>query len=150
MEFDSRGNLFPYEIVETDISNFEQIFVTDFIESKRRVNLFGRMKSYIEELKQIIDLPFYIWIDGSFVTNRLRPNDIDILVFVESVAINRTEKQLYQLRERFRPEIDSYFIEVLLPTHPNYFLFEMNRTEWLFTFSTSRSFQNKGIIQINF
>ncbi len=108
------------------------------------------MKPFIEKLKDLISTHFYIWVDGSFVTKRLRPNDIDILIFVESETLNQIEKQLYQLKRQFKPEIDSYFIEVLSLDNPKYFLFEMNRTEWLFTFSTNRNFQNKGIIQIDF
>ncbi len=150
MEFDSQGNLFPYQIIETDINTFEQIFVANFNESKSRAYLFEEMKSFLEELKRIIENPFYIWIDGSFVSQKLRPKDIDVLIYVERTILNQVEAYLYQLKQRFRPNIDSYFIEVLPRTHPKYFLFEMNQTDWLFTFSTSRSFQNKGIIQINF
>ena len=150
MTFDNNGHLIPYQIIETDMATFEHFFVTNFIKSTSRKDLFKQFSSYVEDLKHIVGGSFYLWIDGSFVSQKLNPKDIDILIFVESVILKEQETALNLVKKRFQPEIDSYFIEVLAENHPKYFLFEINQKEWLFTFSTSRSFQNKGIIQINF
>lgn len=91
-----------------------------------------------------------MWLDGSFITLKKDPQDIDILIFVRSEILLENERELTLLKNKYQPKIDSYFIELFPKNHPKYFLFEMNRKEWLFTLSTSRSFKNKGIIEIEF
>jgi hypothetical protein len=150
MEFDEYGHLFPYQIIETDIITFQEMFVINFNASNSRFQLFHKFNLYIEELKQLLQGSFYLWIDGSFITQKPNPKDIDLLVFVESNVLIEKEKQLSCLKNKFKPEIDSYFIEISPKEHPRYFLFEMNKKEWFFTFSTARNFKNKGVIQINY
>lgn len=150
MGFDEYGNLFPYQIIETDTQTFREMFVINFVESNSRFQLFQKFNLYIEELKHLLYDSFYLWIDGSFITLKAHPKDIDILIFVESSILIQKEKELNFLRNKFKPDIDCYFIETLPENHPRYFLFEINRKEWFFTFSTARNFKNKGIIQINY
>jgi len=150
MEFDEQGNLFPYQIIETDTLIFQEVFVINFATSNSRFKLYQKFNLYIEELKQLLFGSFYVWIDGSFITQKPHPRDIDILIFVESSVLIKKEKELTLLKNKFKPEMDSYFIEILPKDHPRYFLFEINRKEWFFTFSTARNFRNKGILQINY
>ena len=150
MEFDEYGNLFPYKIIEINTLTFKEIFVANFAASNSRFQLYQNFNLYLEELKQLMLGSFYVWIDGSFITQKPNPRDIDILIFVESSILIQKEKELTLLKNKFKPEIDGYFIEILPEDHTRYFLFEMNRKEWFFTFSTARNFKNKGIIQINY
>ena len=82
MEFDPQGNLFPHKVLEIDIENFEEIFITNFENSESRKRLFQNYLSYVEKLKNEINNTFYQWIDGSFVTSKLNPNDIDLVTFL--------------------------------------------------------------------
>lgn len=149
MEFDNFGNLHPYSIIKAELNIIEDLFVTSFVESITRKTLFGDFYLFLNEMKRIVENGT-LWLDGSFVTLKKDPKDIDILIFVRSEILLKKERELTILKKKYQPKIDSYFIEILPENHPKYFLFEMNRKEWLFTFSTSRSFQNKGIIQIEF
>lgn len=149
MEFDNFGNLHPYGIIKSELRIIEDFFVANFIESITRKTLFSEFSLFLNEIKSIVENGM-LWLDGSFITLKKDPQDIDILIFVHSEILLEKERELTILKKKYQPKIDSYFIELLPENHPQYFLFEMNRKEWLFTFSTSRSFQNKGIIQIEF
>jgi hypothetical protein len=149
MEFDSFGNLHPYDIIKAELNIIEELFVTSFVESITRKTLFSDFHLFLNEIKSIVEIGA-LWLDGSFITLKKNPRDIDILIFVRSEVLLEKERELTILKKKYQPKIDSYFLELLPENHPKYFLFEMNRNEWLFTFSTSRSFQNKGIIQIEF
>ena len=82
MEFDSLGNLFPYKVIEINLEEFERLFITNFPNSESRNRLFQNYLSYIRKIKNEIDSTFYQWIDGSFVTSKLNPNDIDLVTFL--------------------------------------------------------------------
>ncbi|MEN9612871.1 MAG: hypothetical protein RLZZ628_3685 [Bacteroidota bacterium] len=81
MEFDLIGHLVPYTVIETDFERFEKILVYDFPNHSSRYEILSGYKLYLEKLKQIIGNSFFQWVDGSFVTDKLNPNDIDIVTF---------------------------------------------------------------------
>lgn len=154
MTFDQYGYLTPYTVVETDLQTFEQVFVNDFETSDTRRPIFEAYLDYLDQLRQIVDTGFYQWLDGSFITQKLNPKDIDLITFVDWQIYEKYETQLNELRKlRLRKNkiIDGYFVKVYDKTHPQRNLFELDCAEWLFDFG--RSFTNKrykGIIKINY
>jgi hypothetical protein len=153
MQFDNNGNLYPHEIIEIDLIAFEQIFIDGFTQSKTRRNIFDNYKRFVETIKQLIDEPFYQWIDGSFVTQKINPNDIDVLTFVPHESYIKHNSHFDMLR-RWRHNkdfgVDGYFLKVLPSTHKDFQFYEFDSKDWLNTFSTGRKMENKGLIQINF
>lgn len=153
MTFDDNGNLYPYEIIETDIQTFETIFINKFDESKTRKKIFENYLRYTYAIKTLISEPFYQWIDGSFVSKKLNPNDIDVLTFVPFEAY-QVQKQHFEMLRRWRFNknfgVDGYFIQILPTTHEDFKFFDYDRKDWLNTFSTGKRFENKGLLQINF
>jgi hypothetical protein len=96
---------------------------------------------------------FYQWIDGSFITNKRDPRDIDFITFLDFEIYRKNEKEiskLLNLRYDKANATDGYFIEVFSGGHKSFNNFQMDKIEWLHTFGTSRTNQNKGIIQLNF
>ena len=153
MEFDKNGNLYPYSIIETDLETFKKIFVSYFPFSSTRKRLFENYLIYLGNLKETVNTGFYQWIDGSFVTNKEDPKDIDFVTFLDFGLYREHEKaisKLLSLRYDTKNGTDGYFVETFPDTHKGYNNFQMDRIEWLHTFGTSRINQNKGIIQINF
>ncbi len=155
MTFDQYGNLTPYAIIETNLSTIEEVFVKEFPESATRSAIFAEYLAYLNQLKSIIgETGFYQWIDGSFTTLKLAPNDIDLVTFVDFRVYQSHEKQFEELRKiRFQREnkIDGYFVKTYPEEHQQRHLFEFDRLQWYFDFG--QSFVNKrdkGIIQINF
>jgi hypothetical protein len=153
MEFDKNGNLYPYKVIEADLEMFEQMFVSDFPLSISRKRIFENYLIYLENLKNTVESPFYQWIDGSFVSNKTNPKDIDFVSFLDFEIYRKNEKdisKLLNLRFNKLNATDGYFVEVFPEGHKRFNSFQMDKIEWLHTFGTSRLFENKGIIQLNF
>ncbi len=80
LNFDLRGNLFPYEVILCDLSEFSSVFVDKFSNSQSRKLHFDRYLKYSTDLKILVDLPFLKqWVNGSFVTLK---NNLDIPVIL--------------------------------------------------------------------
>ncbi|MCU0470728.1 MAG: hypothetical protein MUF58_19245 [Arcicella sp.] len=159
MEFDPQGNLFPYKVLEIDLDRFEEIFVTNFENSETRKLLFQNYLAYIEKLKNEISNTFYQWIDGSFVTMKLNPNDIDVVSFLNHEIYENSLTQLAELQgHKLKKEqhLDCYFVKEYPIEHKNYeIITKYDSVEWFHLFSKTRINRNgkrfsKGIIQINF
>lgn len=58
MSFDDNGNLYPYEIIETDLQTLETIFIKGFEESRTRKNIFENYLRYTDAIKGLINEPF--------------------------------------------------------------------------------------------
>lgn len=102
------------------MSTLEQVFVNQFATSSTRRKLFEHFLDYNEALKKLISDGFTQWVNGSFVTKKENPRDIDVVTFVNYDLLQDKEQHFRQLRElRFkrRAEIDGYFITVYPDTH---------------------------------
>lgn len=153
MQFDQFGNLTPYEVQTIDLNTFEAFFVAAFAQSQSRRRLFDSYLEYVEELQKFVPTGFYQWIDGSFITNKLNPIDIDFVTFLDFDFFKNRPKELESLRQmRFDTNVglDGYFVKVYPETHPNRKNYEYDRIQWLFDWSRSKDKKPKGIIQLNF
>ena len=92
MQFDEFGNLTPYDLIETDLVVFEQ----KFIWNEHRKNLFDEYINLIVELKNLGVTNCFQWINGSFVTKKEKPNDIDIVTFIDF--------RLHEQKQKVPPE----------------------------------------------
>ncbi|MCU0471309.1 MAG: hypothetical protein MUF58_22260 [Arcicella sp.] len=151
MQFDENGFLQPYEIIQISVEDLEKIFVWN----DDRKKLFDEYLDYIIFLKQFELGSFFQWIDGSFISTKIKPNDIDIVTFIEFKEHEQHYKEIAKLQHQFS-SLDTYFVKVYPQNHPSAFLYELDKTEWNFQFSFSRknpktgkSFK-KGFVQINF
>jgi hypothetical protein len=159
MEFDELGFLSPYKLIETDLETFESVFVSNFKNSDTRKKVFQNYLSYIHDFKNQISNNFYQWIDGSFVTSKLNPNDIDIVTFLkaENYESNLLKLADFQgIKLKIEQKLDCYFVKEYPIEHKNYeIITHYDSVEWFHLFSKSRVQRNgkrysKGIIQINF
>lgn len=159
MEFDELGYLSPYKVIETDLETFERLFVSNFGNSNTRNKLFQNYLTYIENFKNQISESFYQWIDGSFVTSKLNPNDIDIVTFLNANIYQEKIAKLtgFQgIKLKTEQKLDCYFVKEYPVEHKNYeIITHYGSVEWFHLFSKSRVQRNgkkysKGIIQINF
>jgi hypothetical protein len=124
--------------------------------------LFQNYLSYIHDFKNQISENFYQWIDGSFVTSKLNPNDIDIVTFVSAENYEKNSSKLvdfHGIRIKKEQELDCYFVKEYPVEHKNYELItHLDYVYWLDFFSKAKPKPNartgkkyaKGIIQINF
>ena len=97
LNFDLRGNLFPYEIIPCDLSEFSSVFVDKFSNSQSRKLHFDRYLKYSTDLKILVDLPFLKqWVNGSFVTLKNNPDDIDFITFLDHSVVKSLDKNLWK------------------------------------------------------
>ncbi|MCY7351756.1 MAG: hypothetical protein LH606_13990 [Cytophagaceae bacterium] len=158
MEFDQFGHLTPYEVIETNLSTFEAVFARAFPKSQTRSGIFAEYIRYVTRLRDTVGEDFTMWVNGSFVTQKLNPRDIDFVTFLDSERYNAHENELGELRQLRLEQgslTDGFFVKVYPESHPNRKFYGLDRSEWLFDFGRSRTryntpFRNKGIIQLTF
>jgi hypothetical protein len=68
-----------HDVHEPELGNH---FLKNFPTSKTRAKLIHGLHRYIEQLKSS-GVKFELWIDGSFTTEKIDPNDIDLVVFFD-------------------------------------------------------------------
>ncbi len=158
--FDANGFLKPATFIELDLETFKRTFVADFPASKTRKMIFTNYLAYMEQMQVTVGKNgFYQWLDGSFVTQKENPNDLDIVTFLDTQIIASKKKELQALGGDTllkQKQLDCYFVEVFPSTHKNYFLYQSDKMYWLHQFSytkrnphTDKRYE-KGFIQLSF
>lgn len=154
MIFDQYGYLMPYEVIPTDFETFERVFVKGFADSSKRQQWFKNYVEYTKELKTLIGTGFIQWVDGSFISQKFNPNDIDFLTFIDFERYELQEKGIEHLRkQRYQRKtgIDGYFVKTYPLGHKLHQIYVIECKRWLFDFTTdSFTKRSKGIIQLNF
>ncbi|AQG82133.1 hypothetical protein AWR27_24250 [Spirosoma montaniterrae] len=134
----------------------ERVFVTEFANSTTRQALFEQYRAYTDRLLTLLPGGFTQWIDGSFVSRKRDPNDIDVLTFVDADLYSQHEREIDELKQAYRMQrpmlVDAYFVRVYPVGHRLRFDFESNRVEWLFdwTRTVGRKPRHKGLIELDF
>ncbi len=86
-------SIFPpglHSIAEADLDNH---FVQAFVGSRTRPALIEGLRRFITSLRRS-GIAFEVWLDGSFCTEKLDPNDIDLVVFADATAVNALDPGL--------------------------------------------------------
>ena len=127
LQFDKNGYIVPYETHQTTLDEFQQVFVDAFPESETRQRLFDNYLGWIFDFQRDIFPYFTQWINGSFVTQKLNPNDIDFVTFLEGGIFESMEK----LKEMDRfwsfsnedKGLDDNLLAVVEDQHPDFLEF---------------------------
>ncbi len=77
LNYDIRGNLYPPDIVQVEWADFTENLDTKFIDSTTRSRLLNNFVSFLNRIQQNIQPDFKVWVDGSFVSKKNNPRDID-------------------------------------------------------------------------
>lgn len=157
--FNNRGNLTPGIIKNVSLDDFRDFFIDSdsFIDSITRERNYKGFTHFIEELKRnnIFDAFTKVWLDGSFVTNKLDPKDIDLVIFLDATnpATQRIMQNTHILRDVGVPcHCDPYFV-VDYKTVPESVPqirgeLEANQKYWMGQFCFDRNEDPKGIIEL--
>ena len=76
INFDVNGNIIPYEIIEVSLNIFQKKFTFN----EHRGEIFEEYLAFCDTLKSIGVKNFYQLIDGSFITQKIFPKDIDVVI----------------------------------------------------------------------
>ncbi|MBC8154715.1 MAG: hypothetical protein H7Z72_17595 [Bacteroidetes bacterium] len=151
MIFDEHGYLIPYTLLVTDLETISLVFVDEMLESTTRRKIFATFIKYITELQIALDCPLEIWVDGSFTTTKLNPDDIDFVIFVDRQVAATHQQLIRQFRQRryqTKSLMDGYFVEVVSETHPDYRIYQFNRADKHRDFAFDRLGKPKGYLQL--
>ena len=96
LSFDIRGNLKPYKRVPLSIEDFETVFVNSFDEVSPRHDLFRKFQEYTLDFQAHISDEFIQWINGSFISNKRKVNDIDFVNLIDYQLLENKEEQIKQ------------------------------------------------------
>ncbi|GAB2630425.1 hypothetical protein GCM10027035_26290 [Emticicia sediminis] len=83
LEFDEKGNLTPHSNIEISYEEFVKNFIKSFPLDSTRHQILTNFEHFLKEFRSKIYPHFNIWINGSFVTQKVSPNDIDCLIFIK-------------------------------------------------------------------
>ena len=87
------------------LADIEANFVNRFLTSITRNDILVGYTSFINKLKQY-GVKCEQWIDGSFVTSNINPNDIDLVCIIDKVILdNLSDLAQQELGELLNPSI---------------------------------------------
>jgi len=159
MQFDPRGYLTPYERIPVQWDAFVETFVEGFPESTTRPEIWRNFLEYLEEVRRLKPKSLKVWIDGSFVTTKINPNDVDAVFFLDSETFRRTLPRFNHLKDgswHRGKRVDAYFVEVFPEGTPEYERFtRSDLLTWWEIFSKSRRHRDgkqypKGLVELQF
>jgi hypothetical protein len=155
LTFDANGYITPSEKITVDLETLQYYFVDNFPESETRKDLFDNYLRYLDAFVKEITPNFTQWINGSFVTQKENPKDIDFVTFVDADLYSQKEKLIekYWTTETYDIGLDAYFLNIYSIDAIEYSQYIIYREEWLARFKRTRKndFGNhlkKGFLEI--
>lgn len=157
--FDVRGNLLPADLIEIAFEELEKIFVEGERESVTRKELFEHYREYLIRLSELLEYPFFQWLDGSFISRKMNPRDIDLISgisyrdYQKNVRIFEKEFISFEVRKKYG--IDAYIVPIYPEGHPKRMITESDLLYWRNLFGKTKVNRagkqfKKGFVQINF
>jgi hypothetical protein len=156
LQFDEYGLLVPYQMpIEVDLATLEHYFVASFPHSVTRKNIFINYVRYIEEFKKRVTSDFVQWLNGSFVTLKENPKDLDLVTFFDYQIFEQEGERLdrfwtFSLEDK---GLDAYLVATYPPNHPKHIDFLEDKRNWLALYSKTKAIDTnplkpKGFLQI--
>lgn len=151
--FDDKGNIYPYQLIDLELKSFQYRFVISFSASSTRQDIYEKYLVYISDFYKEIVNHWLQWVNGSFITNKINPNDIDLvnLIQAEIFAIKNAEiaKFLTKYGSKDLYKVDGYCIPIYKENDERSELTKEYVKYWRKWFGHDRSRNPKGIIQLN-
>src|SRR5690554_3847082 len=153
--FNNSGLLVPDKKINCSFQDFEKEFVLN-IPTKKRKEIFDFYVKYNNSLKEICNLPeLHQWINGSFVTKKQNPGDIDLVTFLDFKLVENLGTKLdhfiFPNSEKIY-NVDAYIVVVYPEEHKDKFNYKSDLVYWNDRFSKTRRVRGnklaKGFIEI--
>jgi hypothetical protein len=155
LTFNSSGLLVPDGKIISTLTELEKEFVKNLPSDQRR-EIFKCYRKYCEELKEICKTDSLLqWINGSFVTKKDKPGDIDIVTFLDSETIKSLGNDLDNFKSPYSEtvyNVDAYILETYPQSHKNIFFYQSDFAYWYDNFTKTRRTRGnrlaKGFLEI--
>jgi hypothetical protein len=158
-QFDIRGNLLaPPNFTDITWGDFESYFVTNQSFSSTRKSIFEEFELFLSAVRELWPKPFVLWVNGSFISQKSNPNDIDVLV---EIAYSDNEVEIVALQQmirRYRTErqilVDCYALVAYPKGHDLHSWYQSDYVYWLNQWGFTRPNRQKqkfrkGILRLN-
>ena len=135
------------------IAGVRDLCVGPFPLSKNRAQIMAGFERLLAKLAKE-GIKAEIWIDGSFISKKLNPSDIDILVCADAETYDANSSVRHVLdwlgKEDLKPKYfcDSYLQLDYPEGHKNRELSERTKLSWRRWFHTDRSGNSRGLAAI--
>ena len=157
LTFNQSGLLVPDNKITSTIQELENEFVLKIASVKRR-EIFEAYVKYNEDFKKVCNLDeLHQWINGSYVTQKNNPGDIDLVTFLDYKIVTKLGSKLDAFKypnSEIIYGVDAYIIEVYPQNHINNFRYVSDRAYWLDRFTKTRRIRgnrlSKGFLEIKF
>jgi len=157
LAFDDNGFLVPHQPLPVDLRTMERVFVEALPSSQTRQRLFVHFLRYLEGFKSRVGRRFTVWVNGSYVTQRLNPKDLDFVVFLDYRVYEEQEPFLDKFWS-FSLEaegLDAYLVKAFPAGHPLHQQTLSDRALWLSLYQKTKwrednAFYEKGFLELNF
>ena len=160
LNFDLRGNLKPYDKIELDYDQFRDFFIDKFELSETRLEIFENYKRYIKDFQHEITPSFTQWINGSFVSNKMNPRDIDFVTLIDFKIYEENEKLIESKFRKYGAKnhyerIDAYCVKIYPEDHKKSSISKYDLVYWRNWFSETKKNRAKkkfpkGFIELKF
>ena len=153
MTFEANGVLAP-GFHDCTCDEFYATLVDGFPTSQRRKTISDTLLAFSKEVFAI-GVPYEFWIDGSYVTTKMNPNDADIILFFQYQHMNDIAPLLDAFRQKYNGILDIYFGYAASPENQkvvspaDYNQIVNGRNYWRGQFGFDREDNPKGIIRID-
>lgn len=144
--FTTKGLLWPDRGIEVSHQECQQVFTEDPLPGyEHRKRLWQQYETWLADYRVKVDPRPEVWIDGSFVSQRAVPRDIDLVVKVPSHRYHHPSVQDYfQLLLATKPGpdepggLDLYPLVVYPEAHPEHDHYLSDAAYWQHFFSRTR------------
>lgn len=154
IRFDDKGNIYPYQLIDLELKSFQDRFVISFSASSTRQGIYEKYLIYISDFYKEIITHWLQWVNGSFTTNKIDPNDIDLVNFIRAETLSTKSTEILKFLTKYGSKnlykVDGYCIPVYSENDERYKITKDHVIYWEKWFGHDRTKSPKGIIQLNF
>ena len=138
------------------VDRLQKLCVAPFGTSASRERLMRSFRDlilYLEQNAQVCE----VWVDRSFVTEKVDPGDVDVTVVVRAEVLGGIQQvdpavaeDIFEMADdgRFSPDLHVYVIAVRPWGHPDHAALDEAARYWASWWSTSRELWVKGFVVI--
>ena len=135
------------------LGELKELCVAQFHSSATRQKIFDTLTKLIEKLSKL-NIAGDLWIDGSFLTRKTNPADVDIVLAINNEAYDDANEEQQKAIDGLDSNdwsggtCDSYVLVVYDASNDLYWFGEFMRAYWIRQFGFSRGEDMKGIATV--
>lgn len=144
LKWDLRGYLTPYERISLSMQSAQRTLATN----EERLHLWNSFRDLLLEIERLKVPLVSIWLDGSYVSRKNHPNDIDMVIFVEQPYHSTNFGFLDKVSARFA-NLHVFWVGLwVTPDKMQQAINELVKFNWQTWFNSDKEGSPKGFLEI--